>query len=223
MRHGGPEPRERGGSMSKKALRITVRGGRLMAIYDDRLAGLIERLGGARSGDGAGGRTDSRAVGSSSQDDGSRPGPRRSHTARPGDARAAAGHSCRTGSLRDDELPGANLGALVDARGDRQLCTCGSIVRSYREDHDTENIRHAGADEGRLTCCYCKTFMRGVEHVSRSGPPLIITRASHVEPGPEGGWTADMAPSGGGVLGPYLTRADALEAEQAWLRQERGL
>jgi hypothetical protein len=49
---------------------------------------------------------------------------------------------------------------------------------------------------------------------------LSIKRASHVEPDPEhGGWTADMSPVGGGVLGPYLTRSIALEEEKAWLNK----
>ena len=43
-----------------------------------------------------------------------------------------------------------------------------------------------------------------------------INRASHVEPqGTQ--WTADMAPVGGPVLGPYDTREAALAAEVAWL------
>lgn len=41
-------------------------------------------------------------------------------------------------------------------------------------------------------------------------------RASHVEPAADG-WTADMAPVGGPVLGPFRTRAQALEAEAAWI------
>lgn len=44
-----------------------------------------------------------------------------------------------------------------------------------------------------------------------------VYRASHVEPIPGGGWTADLGPSGGPVLGPYVLRADALAAEVAWL------
>ncbi len=44
-------------------------------------------------------------------------------------------------------------------------------------------------------------------------------RASHVAPAPGGGWTADMAPSGGPVLGPFRRRAEALEAEVAWIRR----
>lgn len=47
---------------------------------------------------------------------------------------------------------------------------------------------------------------------------LEIRRASHVEPTSDGRWTADMSPSGGGELGPFDTRAEALDAEVAWLR-----
>ncbi len=42
-------------------------------------------------------------------------------------------------------------------------------------------------------------------------------RASHVEMGPTGEWTADMGPAGGPELGPYATRSEALAAEVAWL------
>jgi hypothetical protein len=34
---------------------------------------------------------------------------------------------------------------------------------------------------------------------------------------------ADMAPVGGPLLGTYVTRQDALDAEREWLRKERGL
>ncbi len=44
-----------------------------------------------------------------------------------------------------------------------------------------------------------------------------ITRASHVEPDPQGLWLADLAPVGGPFLGPFERRSDALEAEVAWL------
>lgn len=50
-----------------------------------------------------------------------------------------------------------------------------------------------------------------------------VRRVSHVEPSPEGGWTADMSPVGGPVLGPFPLRQTALDAERDWLRQERGL
>lgn len=55
------------------------------------------------------------------------------------------------------------------------------------------------------------------------GGELTVARASHVEPAPGGGWTADMAPVGGPVLGPFTTRAQALHEERQWLAQERGL
>jgi hypothetical protein len=51
-----------------------------------------------------------------------------------------------------------------------------------------------------------------------------ITRASHVEPANANGstqWIADMAPSGGEVLGPFPSRAAALAAEVTWLRLHR--
>jgi hypothetical protein len=46
---------------------------------------------------------------------------------------------------------------------------------------------------------------------------LVITRASHVEPGCDGRWSADLRPVGGPVLGPFDRRGQALDAEQAWL------
>jgi hypothetical protein len=45
----------------------------------------------------------------------------------------------------------------------------------------------------------------------------VIRRASHVEPGPDGRWSADLRPVGGPVLGPFDRRSQALEAEQDWL------
>jgi len=50
-----------------------------------------------------------------------------------------------------------------------------------------------------------------------------VTRASHVEPAARGGWEADMGPSDGPVLGPFKLRSEALDAEVAWLRENRGL
>lgn len=48
---------------------------------------------------------------------------------------------------------------------------------------------------------------------------LAIYRASHVEPTPDGRWSADLRPVLGPVLGPFELRTQALEAEQVWLRE----
>lgn len=45
-----------------------------------------------------------------------------------------------------------------------------------------------------------------------------VRRASHVEPA-EGGWTADMSPVNGPVLGPFALRSTALAAEVKWLEE----
>lgn len=54
-----------------------------------------------------------------------------------------------------------------------------------------------------------------------------VKRVSHVEPSPFPGggigWTADMSPVDGPVLGPFVTRQEALDTEVAWLKRERGL
>lgn len=42
-------------------------------------------------------------------------------------------------------------------------------------------------------------------------------RASHVEPGSDGKWYADMAPVSGPTLGPFDLRQTALDAEVEWL------
>ena len=49
--------------------------------------------------------------------------------------------------------------------------------------------------------------------------PATTVRASHVEPHPDGGWTADLLPSGGPVLGPFPLRSTALAAERDWLTE----
>jgi hypothetical protein len=46
---------------------------------------------------------------------------------------------------------------------------------------------------------------------------ITITRASHVEPDQEGGWSADLSPVGGPVLRGFRSRSQALAAEQTWL------
>jgi hypothetical protein len=54
--------------------------------------------------------------------------------------------------------------------------------------------------------------------------PSSVVRASHVEPDDEnGGWFADMSPSGGPKLTGFRLRSEALAAEVAWLEQNRGL
>jgi hypothetical protein len=52
-----------------------------------------------------------------------------------------------------------------------------------------------------------------------AGTP-VIRRASHVEPVPgTAQWTADMAPVGGPVLGPFDTHQEALDQEVIWLKE----
>ena len=46
-----------------------------------------------------------------------------------------------------------------------------------------------------------------------------ITRASHVEPNPDGTWSADLSPVDGPILGPFTLRSHALNAEVVWLRK----
>ena len=59
--------------------------------------------------------------------------------------------------------------------------------------------------------------LRGLLEV---GTPSV-TRASHVEPCAlgwiGGGWTADLTPVKGPVLGPFETRQEALDAEVHYL------
>ena len=47
-----------------------------------------------------------------------------------------------------------------------------------------------------------------------------VQRASHVEPSSDGKtWTADMRPVGGGILGPFQTKQEALDAEVKYLNE----
>ena len=46
---------------------------------------------------------------------------------------------------------------------------------------------------------------------------LTISRGSIVEPTEAGHWTADLSPVGGPLLGPFVTRSQALDAERDWL------
>lgn len=65
--------------------------------------------------------------------------------------------------------------------------------------------------DGRVRCVYREEIDLSVLD------QLEIRRASHVEPTAEGRWTADMAPVGGPVLGPFCRRGEALAAESQWL------
>lgn len=51
--------------------------------------------------------------------------------------------------------------------------------------------------------------------------PSSIHRASHVEPDDSGHWWADLAPSEGPRLGPFILRSMAIAAEIAWLTEHR--
>ena len=65
---------------------------------------------------------------------------------------------------------------------------------------------------GVVRCIYSEAI-----DLAALGSPAI-SRASHVEPDQQGRWWADMGPVGGGVLGPFSNRSEALAAEQAWLK-----
>lgn len=67
--------------------------------------------------------------------------------------------------------------------------------------------------DGTLVTVYTETLP--LEELGRAS----IARASHVEPTPEGTWTADLSPVNGPVLGPYAKRSEALAAEVAWLER----
>ncbi len=64
---------------------------------------------------------------------------------------------------------------------------------------------------GRIRAIYTEDL-----DLATLGAP-VITRASHVEPGFDGRWSADLQPVGGPVLGPFDRRSEALAAELAWL------
>ena len=54
------------------------------------------------------------------------------------------------------------------------------------------------------------------DFLSCLGKPVQIKRSSHVE-FIDGNWLADMHPSDGPILGPFVTRKQALAAETKWL------
>lgn len=66
---------------------------------------------------------------------------------------------------------------------------------------------------GAIRCLYDESF-----DLKRLGR-VAVRRGSHVEPDARGRWTADLAPVGGPVLGPFAERSAALAAEVAWLEK----
>ncbi len=64
---------------------------------------------------------------------------------------------------------------------------------------------------GRVRCIYGESL--DIHQLGR----VSIQRGSHVEPTAECQWTADLAPVNGPKLGPFLTRTQALAAEERWL------
>jgi hypothetical protein len=67
--------------------------------------------------------------------------------------------------------------------------------------------------DGTVRCVYAEAI-----DLASLGAPTI-RRASHVEPDAEGRWWADLSPVAGPRLGPFLTRSQALAAEQSWLER----
>ena len=68
---------------------------------------------------------------------------------------------------------------------------------------------------GAVRCLYSEQF-----DLAALGSPAI-TRASHVEPTPDGRWLADLSPVRGPTLGPFCLRSQALAAERDWLGANR--
>lgn len=67
------------------------------------------------------------------------------------------------------------------------------------------------ATTGELRCVYSDAIDLG------ELGQLNIRRASHVEPGVDGKWWADLSPVSGPMLGPFDRRTEALAAELRWL------
>lgn len=56
-----------------------------------------------------------------------------------------------------------------------------------------------------------------LQDVSKALGKTSTVRASHIDPADDGMWYADLSPVGGPKLGPFITRASAIEAEVSWL------
>jgi len=48
---------------------------------------------------------------------------------------------------------------------------------------------------------------------------VAISRGSHVEPDSSGQWLADLGTVSGPMLGPFVLRSEALDAEREWLQR----
>ncbi len=67
--------------------------------------------------------------------------------------------------------------------------------------------------DGDIQCVYSEELdPQSIGHAA-------ISRGSHVEPTPDGQWTADLSPVNGPRLGPFPLRSEALDAERRWLEQ----
>lgn len=65
--------------------------------------------------------------------------------------------------------------------------------------------------DGSVRC----VFFEEIDLTALGNP--VITRASHVEPDPQGHWLVDLSPCRGPILGPFALRSEALAAEHCWL------
>jgi hypothetical protein len=79
-----------------------------------------------------------------------------------------------------------------------------------------ESIMQLRIDGGGIVC----TIYDETLDLSVLGP-LVIQRASHVEPDESGQWWVDLAPVQGPRLGPFPRRSKALAAERGWLELYR--
>lgn len=67
--------------------------------------------------------------------------------------------------------------------------------------------------DGSVQFLYDDALRAFLEH----GSP-VICRASHIEPTLDARWSVDLSPLGGGILGPFENRQEALTAEAAWIK-----
>ena len=79
-------------------------------------------------------------------------------------------------------------------------------------------------EDGTVTAIYSDAVVPFLTKVAGSTKKVFegVKRASHVEPHPDGGWSADLSPVNGPVLmdeggKPFANRQDALDAEVRWL------